>query len=407
MSYTLSDLAPLQSGQPTIDALIDTDTITWRYTLDVQGNTLTFAFPETGEEPGFVAMNAAQRDAARAILAHATTVTGITFREVSDPAANLRFATHDIRDPGTIGTANTGYTWQTGAGGVLTDVDRWVSVFLDNVEHRDNNIDPDPGEHGYFVLLHEIGHALGLKHPFEGAASLPPAEDTTDLTVMSYTEGRDPLPSTFQEYDVAAFAHLYSWLPGSGGGGSQSPVTTPDGTFTVNGAAQAAVAAAASSAALGMVFELILTALPDAVIGTAVADFINGGAGNDAIQGGGGGDILDGGLGSNFLSGNAGTDIFFVDGRGSSGQAGTAVWSTVTDFADGTEQVTVWGWRPGVSTHVIVQSDGTAGYTGGTLHADLDGDGVTDASLTLTGLGADALSLTFGMVEGNSYVLVA
>ena len=32
-----------------------------------------------------------------------------------------------------------------------------------------------PGGFGYATLLHEIGHAIGLKHPFEGALTLPAA----------------------------------------------------------------------------------------------------------------------------------------------------------------------------------------------------------------------------------------
>ena len=48
----------------------------------------------------------------------------------------------------------------------------------------------DLTNYDYEVLLHEIGHALGLKHPFEddrnNTATLNAYEDHTRFTAMSY-----------------------------------------------------------------------------------------------------------------------------------------------------------------------------------------------------------------------------
>jgi len=117
----------------------------------------------------------------------------------------------------------------------------------------------------------------------------------------------------------------------------------------------------------------------EAIVGTAFSDFFNAGGGNDAIDGGLGDDVIDGGLGSNFLTGGHGRDIFFLDGRG-----GGATWSTITDWEQG-EQLSLWGWLPGISTSAWVASDGTAGWTGVTLHSDLNGDGMVETSVTWTG----------------------
>ncbi len=117
----------------------------------------------------------------------------------------------------------------------------------------------------------------------------------------------------------------------------------------------------------------------EAIVGTVFSDFINAGGGTDAIDGGLGDDVIDGGLNSNFLTGGHGQDIFFLDGRGSG-----ATWSTITDWQQG-EQLSLWGWTPGLSNSVWVASDGTAGWTGVTLHCDLNGDGTIETSVTWTG----------------------
>src|SRR5437868_15105271 len=43
-----------------------------------------------------------------------------------------------------------------------------------------------PGQRGYSIVLHETGHAMGLKHPFEGTPTIDPAHDSGAYTVMSY-----------------------------------------------------------------------------------------------------------------------------------------------------------------------------------------------------------------------------
>ncbi|MQP64144.1 hypothetical protein GE253_02175 [Niveispirillum sp. SYP-B3756] len=143
----------------------------------------------------------------------------------------------------------------------------------------------------------------------------------------------------------------------------------------------------------------------DVIRGTTGNDLINALEGNDAVDSGLGDDIIDGGRGSNFLTGGAGSDKFFVDGRGVNGANGTTVWSTVTDFTAG-ENVTIWGWRDGVSRVVETVRTGTAGFEGATWHIDLTGDGRIDASVTLTGLGLGQVNSTTGMVEGNGYLLL-
>jgi len=143
-----------------------------------------------------------------------------------------------------------------------------------------------------------------------------------------------------------------------------------------------AVADAYTGPVTGLVNQFLGGARADVVLGTEKADFINALAGDDAINGGAGNDVIDGGLGSNFITGGAGTDKFFVDGRGA---ATGSTWSTITDWTSG-ESLTIWGYQPNVSKFTWVASDGATGFKGVTLNADLDGNGVTDTSVTWSGL---------------------
>ena len=133
-------------------------------------------------------------------------------------------------------------------------------------------------------------------------------------------------------------------------------------------------------------------------------DFINGFGGDDAINTGAGNDIVDGGLGSNFLTGGSGNDTFFSDGREAGN--GAITWSTVTDFAAGANSVNIWGYIDGTSTYEWYADAGATGWTGATLHADLDGNGTIDTSMTFTGMNEDQLLLSTQSIGDLGYLLI-
>ena len=139
------------------------------------GNTLT---------NGWTELNTAQENAINSIFDGLESLLNISFVETADNNGMIRLNIVNM-DAGTDGFAFYPGDNPTYAGDVFLS-----STFNSDLESHGLQI----GENGWDTMAHEIGHALGLKHPFEGNTTLPTNVDDTNHTIMSYTLKDDYVP---------------------------------------------------------------------------------------------------------------------------------------------------------------------------------------------------------------------
>ncbi len=335
------------------------------------GATITYSFlgpdsfyssdPFSGYGPNFgsgepwdaFALTPTQQSAFQLALQEVSSVANVTFVEVADSqslAGDIRIGFSNNLDADASG-------WAYGPSGSPKGGDIWLNGDSSGTIFADVS----PGTFGFKTLLHELGHALGLKHPFDATGSgvtLPSGSDDYSFTLMSYTAWRDLddsalslYPNTMSAYDVYALQYLYgpntsyhagddTYLFYSGGAYSQT-VWDAGGSDTIQYLAPYYDGARidldpGSWSDLGNSITIygnpglfstsdtvrILGSVtienaiggdgPDTLIGNGVANSLQGGLGNDTLRGGADSDTLRGGGGSDEIRGGGGDDFQYA-----------------------------------------------------------------------------------------------
>lgn len=209
----VAEVDGLQSGF----AWGNSDPVTFAFTDSASDYEWGYGNGET--QRGFAPVSAAMRSAIRDTLLgeggggptgpgpHLTGFTNITLMEATqDNLADIRIARSSV--PSTAWA----YYPNSREGG-----DVWFG-------QRHNFDAPVLGNYAYLVAVHEVGHALGLKHPHEssnGFGAVPLASDSLEFTVMSYrsktgavlntgySNGAFDYPQGWMMLDIAALQNLY------------------------------------------------------------------------------------------------------------------------------------------------------------------------------------------------------
>lgn len=344
------------SGDPKIDVLLEANDQRWNRAQPLgSAVTVTYSFPtqpadylDAQDRAGWASLagNDAWKDAIRKVLSMTSQAVGITFQEVGDAGLG-----GEIRIAANEQGVSAGYAF-------LPDTtlgEKAGDMFLSNTNVASGDL--SPGSFNWFLIVHELGHSLGLKHPGNYNAGEPPnpapgnflgkADDVVANTLMSYIfapQGQQRVD--WGPYDLLALRYFYGGKVINAGdtvysfkdidGNIIRSIDDTSGNDTLNFSAltlgvimdltEGKLSSAGTRTDALAINNLVVTpgssienaigtAADDVLIGTAAANRLSGGGGADSLQGLAGRDTLDGGAGDDILNGGADNDLI-IGGAG-------------------------------------------------------------------------------------------
>ena len=336
LGYSLSFSSTL-TGIKTLDSLLSGSYwVGSNWTVDgptnlsysfIAPNTSYFAinYSADNEYNSIYTLSGDQKNGIMSALATWSAVANINFTQTTDDISNVG----DLRFGGYGLMGDQAAAWAYNPSNTPRGGDVWLGEPTSEYPLR--------GSYDYMTYIHEIGHALGLKHPFSANSSnstiLDPALDDVRYTVMSYNNSYSYQPTTPMVLDILAIQALYGanthWQTGDNvySWRAYQPVfeTIWDagGNDTIDASSQAdSVSINLNEGTYSSIGLPLLTGTGGSFftsgLGIAYGAKIENATGsnyNDILRGNDLDNVLNGGTGTDSMYGGAGNDTYYVDNR--------------------------------------------------------------------------------------------
>ncbi len=268
----------------------------------------------------FSAFTSAEQTQARQALGEWAAASGLIFLQVAPGQGDINFSNVDFNT-----TSNPSYA---GAGGIgfypfgdwsylsypnfSGDLDSSGDIFM-NSQYQ--NAD---GTVAYGTLLHEIGHAIGLKHPTQVVTDFAATTPVVHDQVLAADDPTQTIMATVGDTSSSTTPHLLpldqqaaAFIYGAAGTG---------GVYTASASGTDSISNWVWDAATQTLTQTAVTS-GETIRGSSVNDIIHavsgdnrlfGLSGTNTLYAGSGNDSLYGGTGINTLVGGTGNDSFYV-----------------------------------------------------------------------------------------------